>query len=61
MEMDEPPKKLSDMVIGENLELLSIAELEHRVQALEAEIARVRAEMAKKQASKSAADAVFRS
>jgi uncharacterized small protein (DUF1192 family) len=40
---------------------MSVAELEHRVEALESEIVRVRAAIAEKQASKSAADAFFRS
>jgi uncharacterized small protein (DUF1192 family) len=60
MDPDDLPKKKPDMVIGENLELLSVAELEHRAQALESEIARVRAAIAAKRASRSAADAFFR-
>jgi uncharacterized small protein (DUF1192 family) len=60
MDIDEPSKKKPDIVIGENLDLLSVSELEHRVQALESEIARIRAAIAAKQASKSAADAFFR-
>lgn len=61
MDLDDLPKKQTDMVIGESLERLSIAELEQRIQALESEIARIRAEIARKQASRSAADAFFRS
>jgi uncharacterized small protein (DUF1192 family) len=61
MDIDELPKKKPEITVGETLELMSVAELEHRITALEAEIVRVRAEIAKKQASKSAADAVFRS
>jgi uncharacterized small protein (DUF1192 family) len=61
MDLDDLPKKKPDMVIGENLELMSVAELEHRIQALESEIFRVKAAIAGKQASKSAADAFFRS
>ncbi|MFO1122171.1 MAG: DUF1192 domain-containing protein [Hyphomicrobiales bacterium] len=61
MEPDDLPKKKPDMVIGENLDAVSLAELELRIQALESEIKRIRAEIGKKQASRSAADAFFRS
>ena len=56
---DLPRKPKSDMVIGENLDAISVAELEHRIQLLESEIARIRADIAKKQQSRSAADAFF--
>jgi uncharacterized small protein (DUF1192 family) len=61
MDLDDPPKKPPSMVIGENLDLLSIAELEQRIEALDSEIARVKAVLAAKRASKSAADSFFRS
>ena len=61
MDLDEAPKKPANMVIGENLDAISVAELEQRIQALESEIARLRIEIAKKQASRNAADAFFRS
>lgn len=61
MDLDDLPKKQTDMVIGESLERLSIAELEQRIQALESEIARVKAAISAKQATKSAVDAFFRS
>ena len=61
MDLDEPPKKPSGMVIGEALDLLSLAELEQRIGALESEIARIRAAIAAKRASKTAADTFFRS
>jgi len=61
MDLDEEPKKPANMVIGENLDAISVAELEHRIQALESEIMRLRAEIAKKQASRYAADAFFKS
>lgn len=61
MDLDDLPKKQTDMVIGENLERLSITELEQRIQALESEITRVKAAITAKQATKSAADAFFRS
>jgi uncharacterized small protein (DUF1192 family) len=61
MDPDEPTKKKADMVIGENLEAISLAELEQRIHALESEIQRVRAEIGRKLASRNAADAFFRS
>lgn len=61
MELDDLPKKKPDLVIGENLDAISVAELEQRIQVLESEIARIRAEITRKQASRSAADAFFRS
>jgi uncharacterized small protein (DUF1192 family) len=60
MEPDDLPKERPDIVIGENLELLSLAELEQRIQILDSEIARIRAVIAAKQASRNAADAFFR-
>jgi uncharacterized small protein (DUF1192 family) len=60
MDMDDLPKPKPIMVIGENLEAASVAELEHRIQQLETEIVRVKAELAKKQASKVAADSFFK-
>ena len=60
MDLDEAPKKPANMVIGENLDAISVAELEQRIQALESEIARLRTEIAKKQASRNAADAFFK-
>jgi uncharacterized small protein (DUF1192 family) len=61
MDLDEHPKKRPDMVIGENLDAISVAELEQRILALESEIARIRADIAKKQASKTAAASFFKS
>jgi len=60
MDLDDAPKKATNMVIGENLDAISVAELEQRIQALDSEIIRLKAEIAKKQASRSAADAFFR-
>ena len=60
MNDEELPKRKVDMVIGENLDAISIAELEHRILALEAEIQRIRAEIAKKHASKASAATFFR-
>ena len=61
MDLEDAPKKPANMVIGENLDAISVAELEQRIQALESEIVRLKAEIAKKQASRSAADAFFKS
>lgn len=59
MDLDDLPKKPSPVAIGDNLDTISVAELNLRIQALEAEILRVKAEITRKQASKSAADAIF--
>lgn len=61
MSFEDLPKKPAGVMLGENLELLSVAELEHRVSQLEQEIQRVKAAISAKQASKTAADAFFRS
>ena len=57
---DLRPIKKPEIVIGEDLALLSVAELEHRVHLLESEIVRIREALARKQAGKAAADAIFR-
>jgi uncharacterized small protein (DUF1192 family) len=58
-EEDRPKKKLVHE-IGQDLTLLSVAELTERVALLKEEIARLEANMASKQASKSAADLFFK-
>ena len=60
MDLDNEPKPKPRMVIGDNLDLESVAELEQRIQALESEIARVRAVLGAKKASLDAASAFFR-
>lgn len=60
MNEEELPKRKVDMVIGENLDAISVTELEHRILVLESEINRIRAEIAKKQASKATAATFFR-
>ena len=60
MDLEDAPKKPTNMVIGENLDAISVAELEQRIQSLESEIERLKAEIAKKQASRNAADAFFK-
>ncbi len=61
MDFENEPRPQSNMVIGENLDAISVAELEQRIIALDSEITRLRAEIAKKQASKATAAAFFRS
>jgi uncharacterized small protein (DUF1192 family) len=65
--MDEP----ADVRIGrgqrlleavrEDLDLYGVAELEERIDVLQAEIARVRAQLERKRAGRAAADALFSS
>jgi uncharacterized small protein (DUF1192 family) len=43
----------------EDLELYGVVELQERIEGLEAEIARARAQMQRKQAGRAAADALF--
>jgi uncharacterized small protein (DUF1192 family) len=56
---DAPKKKLAHE-IGQDLTLLSAAELTDRITLLKGEIARLEADIAKKQAVKSAADLFFK-
>lgn len=60
MSFEDLPAKKPGIVVGENLDLLSVSELEQRIQALDSEIARTKAAIAAKLASKTAADAFFR-
>ena len=60
MDLEDAPKKPTNMVIGENLDAISVAELEQRIQSLESEIERLKTEIAKKHASRNAADAFFK-
>jgi uncharacterized small protein (DUF1192 family) len=57
---DDLPKKKITHDIGQDLTLLSVAELSERVALLTEEIARLEAEMNRKRASKSAADIFFK-
>ncbi len=57
---DDRPKKKVTHEIGQELTLLSVEELAGRVQLLRDEIARLEADMKKKQASRSAADQFFK-
>jgi uncharacterized small protein (DUF1192 family) len=58
---EEPRKKPARIhEIGQDLSLLSVAELRERVEQLRAEIARLEADMAAKGETKAAAEALFR-
>lgn len=60
MEIDEPRKKLPDIVLGEDISALSAHELETRIARLEEEIARCRAAISQRQATRSAAEGFFK-
>jgi uncharacterized small protein (DUF1192 family) len=57
---DDRPKKKTAHEIGQDLALLSVAELADRVGLLKDEIARLEAEAARKRTSQAAADAFFK-
>ncbi len=57
---EDTPKKKLVHEIGQDLALLSAGELAERIALLKGEIARLEADMAKKQAVKSAADLFFK-
>jgi len=57
---DDRPKRKIAHEIGQDLTLLSAAELTERIGLLKEEIARLEADMARKQAMKSAADIFFK-
>jgi uncharacterized small protein (DUF1192 family) len=57
---DDRPKKKITHEIGQDLTLLSVAELNERVALMREEIARLEADVAKKQSSRSAADNFFK-
>jgi len=57
---DELPKKKISHELGQELALLSVGELTDRIALLKDEIARLEAEMKRKNASKSAADTFFK-
>jgi len=57
---DDRPKKKIAHEIGQDLKLLSVSELAERIGLLREEIARLEAEMTRKRASQTAADAFFK-
>jgi uncharacterized small protein (DUF1192 family) len=56
---DRPKRKLTHE-IGQDLTLLSVAELQDRIGLLKEEIARLEADIGRKQATRSAADMFFK-
>ena len=57
---DDRPKKKIVHEIGQDLSLLSVRELEERIELLKEEIARLQADVGRKGASRSAADLFFK-
>jgi uncharacterized small protein (DUF1192 family) len=57
---DDRPKKKIAHEIGQDLTLLSVAELNERIGLMREEIARLEADIEKKQSSRSAADMFFK-
>ena len=57
---EDRPKKKIVHEIGQDLTLLSAGELTERIGILKDEIARLEADLARKQAMKSAADSIFK-
>jgi len=57
---DDRPKKKLAHELGQDLALLSVAELRDRIALLKEEIARLEAAMTAKQASRSSADEFFK-
>lgn len=57
---DELPKKKIGHEMGQDISLLSVAELGERIALLKEEIVRLEAEKTRKNASKSAADTFFK-
>lgn len=57
---DVRPAPAKAATIGDNLETLSVAELEARIAALAAEIERVKSELAKKKSHEAAASLLFK-
>jgi uncharacterized small protein (DUF1192 family) len=60
MEPDEPRRKAPALVLGEDISALSAHELEARIAELEAEIARCRAAIGARHATRSAAEGFFK-
>lgn len=57
---DDRPKKKLVHEIGQDLSLISVEELKERIALLEGEIERLKADMAAKEKSRSAAESVFK-
>jgi len=61
VEDDDKPRKKISHEIGQDLSLLSVGDVEDRIAMLSAEIERLKADAAKKRASRDAANAFFKS
>ena len=61
IEDDDKPRRKISHDIGQDLSLLSVEELNERIALLSGEIERLQEAVAKKRASKDAANSVFRS
>jgi uncharacterized small protein (DUF1192 family) len=59
-EPDEPRRKKSEVLLGEDIYYLSVPDLEERIAALEVEVARCRDAIKARNATKSAADILFK-
>ncbi|MGD9657507.1 MAG: DUF1192 domain-containing protein [Methylocystis sp.] len=59
-EEDDAPRRPAPFEIGQPLDLLSLAEIDERIETLRQEIARLEAARAAKQAAGAAADAFFK-
>lgn len=57
---DDAPRPRPAHELGQSLDLLSVAEIDERIEALRAEIARLEAARASKQAAGAAAEAFFK-
>jgi uncharacterized small protein (DUF1192 family) len=60
-EDDDKPRKKISHEIGQDLSMLSVGDVEDRIAMLAAEIERLKADAAKKRASRDAANAFFKS
>ena len=57
---EEPLKRAKAHEIGQDISLLSVDELQARIDVLKGEITRLEQELSQKDATKAAADALFR-
>jgi uncharacterized small protein (DUF1192 family) len=60
-EDDEQPRKAVSHDVGQDLSILSVEELSDRIALLRSEIERLEQAMAKKRASRDAANSIFKS
>jgi uncharacterized small protein (DUF1192 family) len=58
---DDEPRHPQTHVLGQDLSALSLADIDERVEQLQAEVERLQAERRRKQAAQAAADNFFRS